>query len=105
MAYVIYDDYDTKEVSKKHYEKIIKMHQAVQTFFLRCDDFDLNKRYSVLDIEVKLKGIDVLTIIDWIYKDREQGMGNSTLRYPFYYNNTNDIIGWLGVRGFNTITE
>ena len=61
-----------KTISKKHEKKIQSYLPEVQTFYWRCKDFDLNKKYSVVDFETKLKGIDILTLMNMIYKKSMQ---------------------------------
>jgi len=102
MKYVIKDKQDReKEVSKKYYEKIKGMNENIQQFFLICKDFDLNKRYPVQGCETKLKGIDILWIMDLIYKDRDDPTRNLILKNNLlYYTQQDKCVGWLSLNGF-----
>jgi len=105
MKYFITDKGAEKEVSKKHYNKIKLMHENVQRFFVLCKDYDLNKRYSVTGFEIKLKGIDILYIMDIIYKDRDDPTRNLVLKNNLlYYTNQGKCVGWNSLSGFVSFT-
>jgi len=105
MKYFITDNGIEKEVSKKHYNKINLMHENVQRFFVLCEDYDLNKRYSVTGFDLKLKGIDILYILDIIYKDRDDPTRNLTLEGNlFYHTKQGKCVGWNSSSGFVSFT-
>ena len=106
MKYIITDnDGHNKEVSKKYYDKIKAFNRNVQMFFLLCNDFDLNKRYPVKGFDLKIKGIDLLTIMDIVEKDRENPTRSLTLNNGFYFHQNGSIAGFCGINGFNSINN
>jgi hypothetical protein len=62
----------TKMTSEKHAKKIETFLPEVQRFYLLCKDFDLNGKYKVDGFEEKIKGIDLLKIMDLMKREQRK---------------------------------
>ena len=92
--YYISDGIKEKLVSKSHYDKIKSFDDNTKGFFLYCNDLDLNKSYPIQGFDGKIKGIDLLAILN-IMNDIKS---KATLQLKFtglsdklYFCNTNGI--------------
>ena len=90
MKYYIASNGTEKEVSKKHYDKIISMDGGTQKFFIYCNDLDLNKKYKVAQFELMIKGIDLLTILDLMVKERDYQMKGIAIKGGLYFSKQNN---------------
>jgi hypothetical protein len=91
--------YAPKIVSEKHAKKIQSFLPVVQQFFHCCDSLDLNKKYSVAGLESKIKGIDLLVIMDMMIRERENPLNGLTMKYGIYFNKENNAVGYLTATG------
>lgn len=70
-----------KTISKKHEKKIQSYLPEVQTFYLQCKNLDLNKKYSIEGMETKIKGIDILALMNIIYKQKNENTNHFTVHF------------------------
>ena len=62
----------TKMTSEEHAKKIESFLPEVQRFYLLCKDFDLNGKYKVDGFDEKVKGIDLLKIMDLMKREERK---------------------------------
>ena len=89
----------TKYISEEHSKKIKSYLPEVQMFYLRCKDLDLEKEYSVAGFESKLKGIDLLAMMDIIMREKKDPTNGLTVKGGLYFDKLNKCVGYISCTG------
>ena len=104
MKYTLNDDFgNTKEVTKEQQGKILSMDVDVQSFFLRCNDFDLLKKYPVADFETEFTGMDILVMMHKMKEIEKSPTAGMTYNHPFYFNHSGNACGYMGCNGYASL--
>lgn len=104
MKHTLSDIYgNVKEVTKEHQEKILSMDIDVQSFYLRCNDFDLNKKYPVEGFETEFTGMDILVMMDKMKEIEKSPTAGLILKYPFYVDRKDNVVGYSSFEGFTPL--
>jgi len=102
----VWYDFTRPPILAKYADKLQSFCPEVQNFYRLCKDLDVEKEYDVAGFENKIKGIDLLKIMDIIYQDRKDETRNLVFDGTLlYYNKEGTCVGYLSTNGFNKFSK